>query len=247
MLRLLATLVCLLGLTLAGCAGIGSASRYSAEEYFTAESDVAIARAVAADDVDEVRRLLGSGADPDATGKDGVTLLQFAILNERLEPLRALLEAGADAEKLGDGGRSAVHSAAFTGDAEFLDALLDADADPNVRDRTGATPLVTAILNTSGAPLSRLLEEPELDVNLADANDDAPIHTAARTNAGATILTLLQRGADPRATNSGGATFQDYYFSYPENVLNERAKAERLAVVGWLRDHGVPLHPKAPR
>lgn len=53
---------------------------------------------------------------------------------------------------------------------------------------------------------------------------------------------LLEAGADPMATNSGGASFQAYYFSYPpRNALNERALAERRQVVAWLKSHNVPL------
>lgn len=243
-------MICALTIVLlAGCTagGFGAQVRYAPEEYFTAESDIALARAVAADDVEDVRRLVGAGASVDASGKYGVTMLQFAILNNRLDPVRALLAAGADPEKVGDGGRSAVHTAAAERDPDYLDALLDAGADPNVQDAAGSVPLISAILNASDAPFTRLMEEADLDVNLANANSDAPIHTAARTNAGRYLLMLLERGADPRASNSGGATFQDYYFSYPENVLNERAKAERREIVAWLRANGVPLHPKAPR
>jgi hypothetical protein len=79
----------------------------------------------------------------------------------------------------------------------------------------------------------------------AVAADDAA--EVRRTNAGGFLLTLLRRGADPRATNSGGATFQDYYFGYDEQVLNDRARAERREIAAWLVANGVPLHPDAPR
>lgn len=233
---------------LAGCGGLGGPGvEYAPADFFAGEPDLAVAQAVAADDAEEVRRLVAAGADVDASGKGGMTLLQYAILNRRLEPVRVLLELGADAEKLGDGGESAVHIAAFASDLAYLDALLDAGADPNVRDRTGSVPLVRAILNSNQTQFDRLLEEPDLDVNLANTNDDAPIHTAGRTNAGRMILVLLNRGADPRATNATGATFQDYYFTFPENVQNERSKAEHREVAAWLTAHDVPLHPNAPR
>ena len=58
----------------------------------------------------------------------------------------------------------------------------------------------------------------------------------------AMMTPLLEAGADPLATNSGGASFQAYYFSYPpRNALNERALAERREVVAWLKAHQVPL------
>ena len=50
------------------------------------------------------------------------------------------------------------------------------------------------------------------DCRSADKNGDTALHVAARTNAGAAILRLLEKGALAGVENSGGATFQDYYF-----------------------------------
>jgi ankyrin repeat protein len=199
-----------------------------------------LARAVAEDDAAEVRRHL-QGVDPDTPGADGATLLVEAIGQRKLASAKALLDGGADPNRPGGGGETPVHAAAFVDDPAFLKLVLEKGGDPNVANPvSGARPLLRAILGQNPAQV-RMLLDAGADPNLADRNGDTPLHAAARTNAGAIILMLLDAGASPLAKNSGGATFQAYYFGFPRNVLNDRALAERRQVVAWLKAHQVPL------
>lgn len=199
-----------------------------------------LAEAVRRGDAAEVRRQL-ERVDPNTPGADGASLLVEAIGAGQLDSVEALLQGGADSNRPGQGGQTPVHAAAFADDPELLRAVLARGGDPDVRNRvTGATPLVAALQGGNLAQLGLLLDA-GADPNLADLNDDAPLHTAARTNAGAAILSLLEHGASPLAKNSGGATFQDYYFAFGRGRLNERALAERRQIVAWLKANGVPL------
>lgn len=199
-----------------------------------------LAAAVASGDAAEIRRQLAT-THPDTPGADGATLLVEAIGRQKLESVEALLEGGADPNRPGGGGQTPVQAAAFVADPAFLRTVLAHGGDPNARNPiTGATPLTDAILGQHQEQLTMLLAAGAAP-GAADRNGDTPLHTAARTNAGAAILQLLQAGASPLAKNSGGATFQSYYFSMPRNVLNERARRERGEVVAWLKAHGVPL------
>ena len=52
---------------------------------------------------------------------------------------------------------------------------------------------------------------------------------------------MAAAGASPLAENSGGKSFQPYYFGYRRELLNDRALDERRQVVAWLKANGVPL------
>lgn len=199
-----------------------------------------LADAVARGDVAEIRRQLET-IDPDKPGADGATVLVEAIGAGRLDSVQALLEGGADPNRPGGGGQTPVHAAAFADDPALLQAVLAHGGDPNVRNPvTGAGPLTDAILAGNQAQLDMLLKA-GADPGLADNNGNTPLHVAAGTNAGAIILRLLEAGAAPQARNSGGDSFQDYYFSFPHEVLNARSRAERQQIVAWLKAHDVPL------
>ncbi len=199
-----------------------------------------LADAVRRGDAVEIRRQLES-VPADSPGRDGDTLLMAAIRNGRLASVEALLEGGADPDRANARGETPVLAAAFSDDPDILRAVLQHGGAVDARNaRTGATPLMQALLSPNAEQYEVLLDA-GADPNLADLNDDAPLHVAARTNAGGAILKLLEKGAMPAAKNSGGATFQSYYFGYKREVLNEEALSERREIVAWLKRHNVPL------
>lgn len=171
--------------------------------------------------------------------------LHNALTAENVAEVQAVLAAGADPNSIDPGGKTAVHRAAFADDPHLLDIVLAHGGDPNVRGVAGTTPLVDAILARSYSleKVERLLAA-GADPNLADPNGGTPLHTAARTNNGKAILILLNAGASPLA-ETGGETFQAFYFGYPRSILNERALAERHQVRDWLRQNDIDLEPQA--
>lgn len=202
-----------------------------------------LADAVRRGDTPEIRRQL-QFVPADAPGSDGGTLLREAIKAGNLPGVEALLEGGADPNRVDAAGDTPVHAAAFSNDPEILCAVLAHGGKPDIANpHTGETPLMRALLSPNPSQYEVLLDA-GADPNLAGKNDDAPLHVAARTNNGAAILRLLEKGALPLAKNSGGATFQDYYFGYRREILNARGLEQRRQVVAWLKQHQVPLSAK---
>ena len=100
-------------------------------------------RAIQADDLAEVRRLVEAGASLEAMGDyDGTPLANAAALG-RKEIVEYLLSAGAD-PSLG-GCRTVLHNACGRGHYDVCQILLEGGADPNERDEEGGTCLGMAV------------------------------------------------------------------------------------------------------
>ena len=199
-----------------------------------------LADAVARDDGAEARRQLQRIA-ADTPGSDGTSLLQWAVMGGKLEAARALLDAGADPNRISPGGGTPMHAAAFASDPDGLRLLLAHGGDPRVRNgATGETPLVRAIVGRRVAQ-ARMLLDAGADPAAADPNGGTPLHAAAQVNASDLVLLLLEAGAPPLAKDSAGHTFQPVFFQRPAARLNDKGRADRAAVVAWLKANGVPL------
>ena len=240
--------VMLVGLVAAmagSCAQFGIGSERDPAEYFPEENGRGLAAAVLSEDTSRIASLAGGGTSPNTQGEGGLTMLQWAVWNDKPQALSALLEAGADPNQVGEGGDSAIHTAAFSGNPDHLVALLATGGDPDIRGEiTGSTPLDKAILNNTDEPV-RILLKAGADPDILDRNSDGPMHTAARTNKGWAILLMLEHGADPEVQNSRGTSWQDFYWGYNPDILNDRARDERRAIIDWLDEHGHEVHPKA--
>lgn len=213
-----------------------------ASRVFHSPEVIALAQAAAQGDEAQVRTLARS-ASLHATGEQGVTLLQWALLHHSLDGMRALLAAGADPSQPGTGGATVVHLAVMADDPRYLAALLAAGADVNVpHAATGATPLMAAITAQRGAQFALLLQRhPDLD--RTDRLGNTALHQAAKLNAIDRVLDLLRAGANPQLRNAQGATFQRYLAMTPAAVLDAQARAQREQVHALLRQRGVPIEP----
>lgn len=110
-------------------------------------------RAIENDDLDEVERILSSGADPNlpswveemADDPDEaweLPLLHAVEHRSSLEVVEALLDAGADpnhADKVVS--TTALHIAASSWQEDLVGVLLERGSDPGARDQRGYTPL----------------------------------------------------------------------------------------------------------
>lgn len=199
-----------------------------------------LAEAVARGDVARIRSLAAT-ADLSARGDRDVTLLQWALLNKRLDSLKALLDAGADPLQAGMDGDTVVHFAAKANDPAYLDALLARGVDPNVGNAiTGAGPLSAALMGEA-EPQFRSLLKAGADPNRADRMGNTALHVAGQINEPARALDLLEAGADPQARNAQGVTFQRYLFMTRAALLNAETRRDREAVEAWLKARGIPL------
>jgi ankyrin repeat protein len=102
-------------------------------------------RAVLANDVPAVDKLLRAGSNPSAANRYGITPLALAATNGNPAIVEKLLKAGADAKASLPGGQTLVMTAARTGKADVVKMLLDRGGDPNARESTnGETALMWA-------------------------------------------------------------------------------------------------------
>jgi ankyrin repeat protein len=161
-------------------------------------------------DLDEVRRLLDSGADPNSTDEHGSgTLMTF-----QPAMVEYLLSRGADPNvQTNENGSSVLAGLAYMNALECVRLLLRAGADPNRgRDASGETPLHHAVATDESdrTPLVKLLLDHGADPNAktkpgvtsynfwreARTRGETPLHRAAAFSPRETIELLLAAGAD---------------------------------------------------
>lgn len=219
----------------AGVAGaVQGARTLDAEQVFAAGPVARLAEAAAAGDGARVR-VLAARVDVDAQGRDGLNLLQWALLQRSAAGLAALLEAGADASRIGVDGRTVWHQAAAAEDPACLRALLAhrAAGIDTADTHTGATPLMAALM-AGRDEQRRLLLQAGADVQRADAQGNRALHLAAKINDAQAVLELLQHGADPHARNAVGVGFQRYLAMTPERALSAEERSRRESLYRWM-------------
>jgi len=218
-----------------------------ASQAFSSPAAAELAQAAADGDAARVRALVAAGADANARGERGISVLQWALYQRSVDGLRALLAAGADPAQGADDGATVLQLAAMAEDPRYLRALLDARVDPNLPNTvTGAGALAMALMAERPEHFAALLAA-GADPGRADRLGNTPLHVAAKINEFGHALTLLRAGADPNARNAQGATFQRYMFMSPDRLLNARTRGERDAVSAWLREHGVAVESAAAK
>lgn len=201
-----------------------------------------LADAIARGDLPTVRTLSRS-SDLAARGEQGLTLLEWAVLNQQPAALTALLDAGADPALPGLDGETVVHMAAMADDPTYLKLLLDHGAPADtVAARAGWTPIFRAVESRREAQLD-LLVRAGADVQRVDASGNTLLHQAAKSGASSQLLPrLLELGIDPTLVNAQQSTFQPYFFMAPEPLLNAQGRETRAAVRAWLSARGIPVH-----
>jgi uncharacterized protein len=228
--RVSATLVACVLIALTGCG-----SKEAASAVFADGGVIAVADAAAAGDTARVATLVRDGADPSATGKRGMSLLQWAIVKHSKAGVESLLAAGADAAHADADGATALQYAAMASDPGYLDILLAHRVDLNERNTIdGRTALMCALVAGRDVQFRTLLQAGAA-LDLSDRAGDTVLHLAAETNQYRLVLDLLKAGADPAALNDQGVTFQRYLSMTPANLLTDEARSDRDAIAAWLR------------
>ncbi len=188
-----------------------------------------------------VRELVAGGANPNAQGEHGVTLLEWTMLQQSRKGFEALLAAGADPARGNDDGMTAVHLAAQADTPYWLETLLAKGASPDTPNTvTQATPIMAALMAERGDNVALLLKA-GAQVDAVDRQHNTALHVAAKINQMDWVLKLLQAGADPAAKNAQGVNFQRYLFMTRDAVLNAQTRRERDAIRDWLRDHHIVI------
>lgn len=144
---------------------------------------------------EEVRRLLASGADPNASGS-GQNALTAAISGGSRQCVVLLLQAGADISKRGQFDYLPIHLAAAQGRPDLVKLLLQRGAQPNARAQNGTTPLMIAAEVGSDSTCKVLLDH-------GASARGVELHGLVYRGQTETIELLVKAGADPDAMEEG--------------------------------------------
>ncbi|EKF61553.1 accessory protein [Agrobacterium albertimagni AOL15] len=214
-------------------------------EFFTDASTVALAKAMLEGDTEQMSREVANGADPNARGKDGMSLIEWEMRRGGKLVFRDLLRLGADPNAPGWHGGTAMHAAAQDQSTYYLELLIEGGGDVDIADsRVKRSPLFAALMARRDDNVRVLLDH-GASLEFKDREGVTPLQLAARINDFYHVWDFLQRGADPLATDASGSTFQSYIFSSDPKMLNAAALSDRNRIIGFLQSRGIPLDPRA--
>jgi ankyrin repeat protein len=125
---------------------------------FEADGTTMLHKAVVADDLSQVTRLVRGGAKVGAATRYGVTPLLLAVVNGNKAVVDLLLASGADPNTVSGEGETVLMSASRAGHVRIVEGLLARGADPNARERwRGQTALMWAAGENHPAVVTVLL------------------------------------------------------------------------------------------
>ena len=197
----------------------------------------AVAQGIVKNDPDAIRAAAKGVPDLQAPGRDGATLLNFAVMQswqrpESVDAIRTLLSLGADPNYTNGNRNSFAMANAVHASAPVFRAMLEAGGNPNTRDEFGRPVILMNWYlgyyeNQARSRLELLLDH-GADVNSAmpkDGSDSAGYPLLLyRTAMGlkdnlayADALLLLERGADPSRAGADGMTFANMLMAHQVN------------------------------
>lgn len=226
----------------------------------------AIAQAIVKNDQEAIRASAKAVPDLEAPGRDGATLLYFAVTQswqhpELAEAVRTLLSLGANPNYTNGKPNSFALANAVHASAPVLRAMLEADGDPNARDEFGQPMILMNwylgyYQNQARSRLELLLDR-DADLNSAmpeDRSDSAGYPLLLyRTKMGlddslayADALLLLERGADPKRAGTDGMTFGKMLMDHRTHLQRtlKPPPAEFTALSDWAEKHGIVRQPQ---
>jgi hypothetical protein len=221
----------------------------------------AVAQGIVKNDLDTIRAAAKGVPDLQAPGRDGATLLYFAVTQswqrpELTEAVRTLLSLGANPNYTNGKPNSFALANAVHASAPVLRAMLEAGGNPNARDEFGQPMILMNwylgyYQNQARSRLELLLDR-GADVNSAmpeDRSDSAGYPLLLyRTKMGlddnlayADALLLLERGADPNRAGADGMTFGKMLMDHRTHFQRtlKPPPAEFRALSDWSEKHGI--------
>ncbi len=222
----------------------------------------AVAQAIVKNDQDAIRAAAKALPDLQVPGRDGATLLYFAVTQswqrpESVEAVRTLLSLGANPNYTNDSRWSFAMANAVHASAPVLRAMLEAGGNPNTRDEFGQPMILMnwylGYYPNQARSRFELLLDRGADVNSAmpETASDSAGYTLLlyRTKMGfddnlayADALTLLERGADPNRAAADGMTFAKMLMEHRQHfTAGKGAPPQFKALWEWVEKHGI-LH-----
>ena len=135
--------------------------------------------------------------------------LRSAVINSRIDEVKRLIHKGVKA-KHGPTGSTLLHDLARTSNwdsvlfvqdkkkskcVEILNILVEKGVDINAKDKSGWTPLHTAVANKNDALVKALISN-GADLTIKDESGWTPLHTAVANKNDALVKALISSGAD---------------------------------------------------
>ena len=146
--------------------------------------------------------LLKSGADPNIKTNDGWTPLMIAMLKGFDDIIvNLLIQYNVNVDLQNNNGATALYIACENNAIHGATALLKSSADPNIKERSGWTPLMIATAKGFGDIVNLLLQY-NVDVDAQNTFGDTALHIACKSNAIHIATDLLKSGADPTISNT---------------------------------------------
>ena len=220
----------------------------------------AVAQGIVKNDQDAIRAAAKGVPDLQAPGRDGATLLNFAVTQswqrpESLEAIKTLLSLGANPNYTNGNRNSFAMANAAHASAAVLRAMLDAGGNPNARDEFGRPVILMnwylGYYKDQARSRFELLLDHGADVNSAMPKDDSdstgyPL-LLYRMKMGlddslayADALTLLDRGADPNRAGADGMTFGKMLTDHRAHFQRTRKNPVEFATLwDWAEKHGI--------
>ena len=222
---------------------------------------LAVAQGIVKNDPEAIRNAAEGVPDLQAAGRDGATLLNFAVRQswqrpETVEAIRTLLSLGADPNYTNGNRNSFAMANAGHSSAPVLRSMLEAGGDPNTRDKFGRPMILMnwylGYYKDQARSRLELLLDRGADANSAmpaDGSDSAGyLLLLYRTAMGlddnlayADALLLLQRGADPTRAGADGITFAKMLADHRAHFqrTHKSPPAQFIALWDWAEQHGI--------
>ena len=190
--------------------------------------------------------LLDRGADPNAKGLFGQSVIHGAATRDDLEVAEALIGRGADVNARAESGATPLHWATRTKiGAEMVSLLVDSGADVTATDNHRRTPLHWLASLWTDAPVAavRRLIAAGVDPNAVDQFDRTALHWAASTNRAEIVKAVAAEVTNLNPIDQGGATPMtlaglNLKWAVTQELLNlgamESSFEERLLDTPWL-------------
>lgn len=234
---------------------------WKAEDYFDDPQVVALCRAIEANDLEEIDRLVTAGADVNALGKDNMTPLLWAYPDNQSDRFEKLLELGADPNVIfqsnfnSDGkvtfrGTSITHLASATWFPRYFDLVFAHGGDPNLISDTPLGKNLTPIFDVINGPeegdnkkIARLIEL-GADLDYVGGFGRTPAGYAVTRGRFDVVLQLLEAGADFRIYWSHSNQQLIHSLIMRERTLGDSPREQRAAyrkVLEWLEQRGVSI------